>query len=60
MSGHLSGNQLRINTQESSESGNSANQINYCKTQIYSNLFPPHMKNMTPNSVSNSIYSNDE
>ena len=50
---NLSGNKLRINTQESSESGNSAT-IQYCNPQIYSNLM-----GHTPNS-SNPIYRDDE
>lgn len=49
---NLSGIKLRLNTQESTESGNSANQ--YCNPQIYSNLM-----GHTPNS-SNAIYNTDE
>lgn len=67
MNKNLSDRKLRIPTQESVESGNSANQYPFnLNTQInqniYTNLCPqmPNNNKNTPNSGSNIVFNNDE
>ncbi len=60
----MSDRKIRIPTQESVESGNSANKYGYNNNQnIYTNLFPqipPNINRNTPKSGSNNIVFNEE